>query len=202
MRTAWVSAGRPLSTSPVMTRPLETRVAGPLTRHARYPAGHPSRSHRRAGALELALAGTPRTHLQSRRRAGCPLRSPWRVGRLTLRLAGRSPGLTSTPRPGFRTRAGHPERPIKCVRWNALQKREDVPPKPLPHPSGRSPTTVTLARNQQCTLGHPSRNGPAKGKARRNTPRRDTAPRPSARAGSGDPGSSRYDRAHVAAERR
>src|SRR5262249_11957953 len=63
--------------------------------------------------------------------------------------AGRSPGLTSAGRLGFRTRAGHPERPIKGVRRNALQTREAVPPKHPTPPSNRSPTPVTLIRNQQ-----------------------------------------------------
>jgi len=103
------------------SRSRVTRIAGPVTP---YPYPYPAR---RAGRVNSPWrAGHPSARdgggRDFRTRLGGPtaLRSP---------LAGRSPVLASAGWPGFRTRTGHPERPIGCVRRNTLQKREGVPPK-------------------------------------------------------------------------
>ena len=145
---------------PEPPEPLNSPWRSGRPRRSRWRACHPD-SPGQAGILEVALAG--RLPLYSRQTTGrlhprqqvgtdrTPLGGP---DGLTLARTGRPPGLASAGRLGFRTRTGHPERPIKGVRRNALQKREDVPPTHPTHPSSRSPTPVTLIRNQQRTHAH------------------------------------------------
>src|SRR5262249_24929294 len=114
-----------------------TRAPTSAARNSRtHLGGPPVHSHRQIGILEPAFPDLPASR---------------------SRLAGRSPGLTSAGRPGSRTRAGHPERPVRYVRRNAFQPRgrsTEHPTPPHPTPSGRPPTPVTLIRNQQRTHRH------------------------------------------------
>src|SRR5215475_10398384 len=181
MHTACVSADRLPSTSP--WRPGHSNSSWRATRPARTLPGRSPFTLTSAGRRpRTRLGGHTPGHTLTVAAASPVVPSAHRGGpaALTLRLAGRSPGLASTGRPGLRTRAGHPERPIKGVRRNVLQNREDVPPThPLPHPGRLVTCTGHHGPQPTAHTGSPQvRIGSAQTTRTRSVHRRNTAARP------------------------